>query len=120
MASSKFTVNRALEQGNLSEERLCGLTESDYWDDVLVVCTEIERQIKDREISEKELHDSISEACNDTKRVIYTRQARVGLCCPNNPGAYPSVEAQMLIALIADVTARLGDIEWPGDETESE
>ena len=100
-----------------------------YWDDVRSVDTEIRRMVKDGELTEEsELYDAIHEACENTQRVIYTHQAKVGLCCTNNADAYeeeigekpPTVEAQMCMALIADVTARLDDIEWPGDEAEEE
>lgn len=103
--------------------------EADYWDDVRSVDAKIRRMVKDGELTEEsELYDAIHEACENTQRVIYTHQAKVGLCCTNNPDAYEeeigdkpeTVEAQMCMALIADVTARLDDIEWPREEEETE
>lgn len=100
----------------------------DYWNDVRRIDDEIRRMAKDGEIDKDGLYDAIHEKCDNSQRVIYTRRARVGLCCTNNPDAYeeeigdkpPTVEAAMCMALIADVTAQLDDIEWPGDESDDE
>lgn len=94
------------------------ITYDDAW---RVICADIEELAKSGDITEDDLSDVIHESCDGHQRVIYTHQARVGLCCTDNPEAYEeelgekplTVEAAMCMAMIADVTVRLGDIEWP-------
>ncbi len=86
----------------------------DYFDDVRGICEEMKRAVKDGEVSsEDEWHDALHEHVDGHQRVIYTHQARVGLCCTDNPDAWeecgyvrPTVEAQMYWAIMADVDAR--------------
>ncbi len=88
----------------------------DYWDDVRGVTSDLIRQIKDGEItSESDLYERLDEDVDNTQRIIYTFQAKCGLLSTNNEDAYedeigekpPSIEAQMSMAMRADVRAQL-------------
>lgn len=101
----------------------------DYWDDVRGVVDEMKRAIRDHEVtSEEELYDYLCEHTEGHQRVIYTFQARWGLCCSDNPDAYEeetgekpaSVEAQMLVAFQADIRARLSSYDELCEELEEE
>jgi len=86
--------------------------ERDYWDDVRGIREEMKRAVKDGEVSdEDEFRDHLHEQVDGHQRVIYTHQARVGLCCSSHPDAAEDemgepardVSAQMYWALMADV-----------------
>jgi hypothetical protein len=85
---------------------------ADYWDDVRGIAAEAKRLVKDGEATDDEsLYELLNEHIDSHQRVIYTHQARIGLCCTNNVDIYedetgerpPGVEAQMFAALLADV-----------------
>lgn len=89
----------------------------DYWDDVRGIVDDLARAIRDGEITDDEsFQEYLDETTDGHQRVIYTHQARLGLCFTNNADAYeeeigekpPTVEAQMLMALRADVMALSG------------
>lgn len=90
---------------------------TDYWDDVRGIVDELGQAIRDGYIkNSEEFSESLDDATNGHQRVIYTYQALLGLCFTNNVDAYeeeiggkpPTVEAQMLMALRADVMAKTG------------
>lgn len=99
----------------------------DYWDDVRGIVDDLGRAIHDGEITDDEsFYEYLDETTDGHQRVIYTHQARLGLCFTNNADAYeeefgekpPSVEAQMLYALRADVLAKTGTYEGFCEELE--
>lgn len=103
--------------------------ERDYWDDVRSVVDECKRAVRDGEVTDdSELSDHLHQAIDNTQRVIYTHQARVGLCCTENPEAYedemgekpPTVEAAMFMAMMADARRSLEDFDTIKAELESE
>jgi hypothetical protein len=105
------------------------VVERDYWDDVRGLVEECKRAVKDGEVSDdSELSDHLHEQVDGHQRVIYTHQARVGLCCTDNPEAYedetgekpPTVEAAMYYALMADVRRRLESFDDIKAEIEAE
>ena len=84
----------------------------DYLCDVANVADEIEERWKAGEFgSSSEAVEAIEEAVDGTQRVIYTFQAKLGMCFTDNPDAYEdsmgsapdSVEAAMLFAMRQDV-----------------
>lgn len=117
-------TNLAKKAEEISFDDAWRVIERGYWDDVRGIVDDIETRIASGDITEDDLNEALTEACDGHQRVIYTQQARVGLCCTDNPDAYeeemgekpPTVEAQMFMALQQDVLQRLGDIEWPEAE----
>ena len=121
--------NPALRERAISLDEAWRVVEHDYWDDVRGLVDDCKRAIKDGEVSsDEELNDYLHQSVDGTQRVIYTHQARVGLCCTENPDAYedelgekpPTVEAAMYYALMADVQRRLESFDDIKAELESE
>jgi len=121
-------TNLATKTAEISYDDAWRVIERDYWDDVRGIVEDLEERIKSREVTEDDLNDALHESCDGHQSIIYTHQARVGLCCTDNADAYedemgekpPTVEAQMYMALQADVLHRLGDIEWPEEVDDDE
>lgn len=114
-------TNLATKAEEITYDDAWRIIEKDYWDDVRGIVEDIESRIKSGDITEDNLNDALHEECDGHQRVIYTHQARVGLCCTDNADAYEeemgekplTVESQMYMALRQDVLLRLGHIEWP-------
>jgi superoxide dismutase len=100
----------------------------DYWDDVRGIAEEMKRAVKDGECDEDTFFEHLTEQVDGHQRVIYTHQARVGLCCTDHPDAFEenmgekpeSVEQQMFAALEADVIAMIGDFDQVKESLEEE
>src|SRR6266487_4267848 len=91
----------------------------DYQDDVQGIVGEMRRQAREGEVDADDFFERLDEQVDGHQRVIYTHEARLGMCCTDNPEAYEdemgeqpgSVEQAMYFALRADVLAILGDFD---------
>jgi hypothetical protein len=99
------SIDRAVEQ-----------IRRDYRDDVAGIAQDLSRRIEEGDIEDAEgLQEALNADVDGSQRVIYTFQARLGLLATDNEEAYAedfgeapaSVEAQMMAAMIRDVTAEL-------------
>ena len=89
----------------------------DYWDDVRGLVEEVERRIRDKEITRADdVPDAIHEICENTQRVIYTWQAQLTICFADGDGmaeyaeefgAQPTVEQAAWFVLNRDVSERV-------------
>lgn len=108
---------RIEEETPISVDEALRVLNHDYWDDVRGIVDDLAQAIRDGEITDSEsFQEYLDQTTDGHQRVIYTHQARLGLCFTNNADAYeeeigekpPTVEAQMLMALRADVMAKTG------------
>ena len=96
-----------------------GVLVRDYANDVQGIVDELRRQARAGECDEDDFFERLDETVDGHQRVIYTHQARIGMCCTDNPeafedetGEWPStVEQAMYYALRADVLAKVGNFE---------
>ena len=101
---------------------------ADYWDEVRGIADDVERAVKNGEIaSQDDLYEYVSQSVDGQQRVIYTQQARLGLCFTDHVDSYeeetgekpPTVEAQMFWAMVSDVQSMLPAFdEMKGDISE--
>lgn len=108
------TVNGINCPSELEVNEAFHVINADYWSDVRGIAAELKRMVKDGECEDEgEFGERLDEQCDVHQRVIYTQQARLGLCCCDNVDAYkdemgeepPTIVAQMFMALRADVAA---------------
>lgn len=118
---------RIQDEPPVSVDEAMRVINRDYWDDVRGIVDELGEAIRDGEITDDEsFYERLDEIADGHERVIYTHQARLGLCCTNNVDAYeeefgekpPSIEAQMMYSLRWDVLAKTGTYEEFCEELE--
>lgn len=111
---------------SITVDQALSVIRRDHFDDVRGIAEEVTRAVKDGEVDEDGFYDYIHEQCDNSQRVIYTFQAKLGMLCTNHDSAYQdelgepaaTVEAAMYMALIADVTALLGSFDDIKEELE--
>lgn len=120
---------RASERTEVTEDDVkaaVSVIQREYYQDVHYVGDELKEQIERGEISDEEtFSDRLAEAVDNTQRVIYTWQSKLGLLVSENADAYvdeigeypiedgtPNYMALMSMAMQADVRRYIGDVEF--------
>lgn len=97
----------------------------DYWQDVHGIGDELKEQIESGEIDSEDKFDTYArQSVDGAARVIYTHQAKLGLCCTNNPDAYAEYgevpltgggidwTVMMYSAMLQDVLEYVGSVDF--------